>query len=220
MLPRLVPLHKQCRFRWDHSVSLFLTATVGSALPHSTEPLFLSLPGLTEQELAQHGGAFGTVLHVLQQRHAQLEEFHRLLTKAVGTVEGQLPRDRHRLQELLSYLIALVYHFRNEKERAGLREELERSIQTQAIRKEVHTMGRTIAEALREEGKREGKREGTLEAKQQTLVFQLRRKFGKKVTSAIVSNVERMKDVATLDEWLGNILDAKTLDEVGVPMKK
>jgi Putative transposase, YhgA-like len=182
----------------------------------ATEPLFLSLPGLTEQELAQHGGALGTVLHVLQQRHAELDEFHRLLTRAVETVEGQLTRDRHRLQELLSYLLALVYHFRKEPERAELREELERSIQTQAVRNEVHSMGRTIAEALREEGKLEG----ILEGKQQTLVSLLRRKFRKKVTAAIVSNVERTTDIATLDVWLGNVLDATTLDEVGVPLKK
>ena len=77
-------------------------------------------------------------------------------------------------------------------------------------------MGRTIAEALREEGIVEG----TLKAKQQTLVFLLRRKFGKKVTSAIVSNVKKMKDVAILDEWLGNVIDATTLDQVGVPIKK
>jgi hypothetical protein len=35
----------------------------------------------------------------------------------------------------------------------------------------------------------------------------------------VVRNVERTTDIATLDEWLGNILDATTLDEVGVPTK-
>ncbi len=193
---------------------------VFAAFIPSIEPLFLSLPGLAEQELLRHGGPFGAVLHVLQQRHAALDVFHTLLTAAVGAVEGELARDRHRLQELLSYLIALVYHYRNKQERTGLREELERSIQTQSLRKEVHTMGQTIAEALREEGKLEGKLEGTLEAKQQTLVSQLRRKFRKKVTLAIVSQVERTKDIATLDQWLGNLIDAETLDEVGVPIKK
>jgi hypothetical protein len=178
----------------------------------STEPLFLGLPGLSAEELTQHGGPLGTVLHVLQQRHAELDEFHRLLTQAVGTVEGELPRDRHRQQELLSYLLALVYHFRNAAERPGLREELERSIQTQTLRKEVHTMGQTIAEAIREEGK--------LEAKQQTLLLQLRRKFKKKVTPAVVSSIERTTDIATLDEWLGNLLDANTLGEVGIPVRK
>ena len=55
------------------------------------------------------------VLHVLQQRHAAIEEFHRHLTKAVGTVEGEVGKDQHRLLELLSYLAALVYHFRSRR---------------------------------------------------------------------------------------------------------
>jgi len=126
----------------------------------STEPLFLSLPAATEEELVRHAGVLGTVLHVLQQRHAVIEEFHQLLTKAVGTVEGQVGNDQHRLLELLSYLAALVYHFRNVNERDSLRQELERSIQTQTVRKEIHSMGKTIAEALRAEGKEEGKLEG------------------------------------------------------------
>jgi hypothetical protein len=180
------------------------------------EPLFVSLPEQAEQELVEHGGALGTVLHLLQQRHAALGAFHRLLTRTVGAVEGQLSKGRPRLVGLLSYLMALVYHFRNQPERAGLREELERSIQTHTIRKEVQTMGQTIAEALREEGKLEG----SLEAKQQTLVMLLRRKFGRKVTAAIVAAIERTKDLPTLDTWLGNILDANRVEEVGIPGKK
>jgi hypothetical protein len=34
------------------------------------------------------------------------------------------------------------------------------------------------------------------------------------------TSVERTTDIATLDEWLGNILDANTLGEVGIPVKK
>ena len=77
-------------------------------------------------------------------------------------------------------------------------------------------MGRTIAEALRDEGKLEGERK----AKQQTLLLQLRHKFGRKVTSAMAQHIERTKDAQTLDQWLGNILDAETLEEVGIPVKK
>jgi hypothetical protein len=185
-----------------------------------TEPLFLSLPGQTEEQLVQGGGAFGTMLHVLQQRHAGIEDFHRVLMKAVGIVENQLPRDRHRLLELLSYLIALVYHFRNAKEREDLREELVHSIETQTIQREVLSMGQTIAEALREEGRIEGKKEGNLEAKQETLLLLLRRKFGKKVTSAVAANVRKTQDVQLLDQWLGNVLDAEMLEDLGIPGKK
>jgi hypothetical protein len=181
----------------------------------SVEPLFLSLPEQAEPELVQHGGALGSVLHVLQKRHAPLDVFHPLLTRTVGTVQGQVNRDSPRLLELLAYLTAVVYHFRNQPERADLREDLERSIQAHTIRKEVQTMGQTIAEALREEGEREG----TLRAKQQTLVMQLRRKFGRKVTAATVAAIKRTKDLATLDAWLNNFVDANRVEDVGIPGK-
>jgi hypothetical protein len=181
-----------------------------------TEPLFMSLPAQTEDQLVQGGGAFGTMLHVLQQRHAGIEAFHHLLTGAVGAVERQLTGDRHRLLDLLSYLMALVYHFRNRQEREELLAELVRSVETQTIRREVHSMGQTIAEALREEGRIEG----TVQARQDTLLLLLRRKFGKKVTSAVVANVRRTKDPQILDQWLGNVLDAQRLDDVGIPSKK
>jgi hypothetical protein len=168
-----------------------------------------------------HGGALGLVLHVLQQRHAGIEAFHGLLTNAVGQIQERAPRAPHRLVELLAYLTALVYHFRNEQEHASLRDDLERSIDVQPIRREIRAMGRTIAEALREEGKRkgrrEGKREGVVEGKQETLVFQLRRKFGRRLTPAITAVIEGTREVRTLDGWLGNVLDADTLEDVGIP---
>jgi hypothetical protein len=164
----------------------------------------------------RHGGVLGAVLQVLQQRHAALEEFHQLLTKAVGTVEGQVSNDRHRLLELLSYLAALVYHFRNVNERDSLGEELERSIQTQTVRKEIHSMGQTIAEALREEGELKGK----LAAKQEDLLLLLRKKFGNKVTPTVAAGVHRTRDLQTLNEWLGNVVAADALEDVGVPVRK
>jgi hypothetical protein len=189
-----------------------------------TEPLFLSLPGLTEQELHESGGAFGTILHVLQQRHAALEHFQQLLGNAVAATQGQLPTDSHRLEELLLYLEALVYHFRKANEHASLLDELERAIESKPMRKEIHTMGQTMAQVLHQrgmrEGKLEGKREGQLEAKQQTLLLLLRRKFGKKLTAAIKETIEKTTDLDKLDDWLGNILDADTLADVGVPLKK
>jgi hypothetical protein len=182
----------------------------------SIEPLFLSLPGQAEQELVQQGGAFGTVLHVLQQRHAAFEEFGRLLMHAAAAVGGHVPKDHHRRRELLSYLEALLYHFRQPRERRKLREILERSIPDHAMREEVHAMGQTIAEALREEGKMEG----SLESKRQTLLMQLRLKFGRKVPSAMVTIIQRTKDLSTLDTWLGNIVHAQQLEDIGIPGKK
>jgi hypothetical protein len=185
-----------------------------------TEPLFLSLPGKSEEELVRDGRALGTVLYVLQQRHAVIDDFHRALTNAVGIVQEHAAEDRHRLSELLSYLTAVVYHFRNVNERDSLRDELERSIRVQTVRKEVHSMGQTIAEALREEGMMEGERKGELKAKRETLIMQLRQKFGGKVTPAIVGNIEKTSDLDMLDHWLAELLDAETLQELGIQARR
>jgi hypothetical protein len=186
----------------------------------ATEPLFLSLPGQSKEELMRDGRALGTVLSVLQQRHAETEEFHQLLTHAVETVQDFAAVDQRRLAELLSYLSAVVYHFRNVMERKTLQEELEHSIRIQAIRKEVHTMGQTIAEALREEGLIEGEHRGELKGRRQILLLQLRQKFGRKVTPAVVAAIERTNDVGTLDQWLATILEAADLNELGIPVRK
>jgi hypothetical protein len=105
-------------------------------------------------------------------------------------------------------------------ERDSLREELERSIQTQTVRKEIHSMGQTIAEALREEGKEEGKIEGERKGKQETLLLQLRERFGTKVTPALAAAVRRTRDLRTLDEWARHILTADTLEDVGIRVGK
>ena len=46
------------------------------------------------------------------------------------------------------------------------------------------------------------------------------RSGGPLLPSAILANIKKTRDVNTLDEWLGNILDADTLEEVGVPLRK
>jgi len=77
-------------------------------------------------------------------------------------------------------------------------------------------MGQTIAEALREEGMIEGE----LKGKRQTLLLLLRQKFGRKVTPAVVASIEKTSDLDTLDQWLAKLLNANTLDVVGIPARK
>jgi hypothetical protein len=76
-------------------------------------------------------------------------------------------------------------------------------------------MGRTIAEALRDEGMQKG----VVNGKQQTILYIFRRMFGRKLPAAITAVIARTSDLATLDAWLGNVLDAHTLDEVGIPRR-
>jgi hypothetical protein len=48
----------------------------------------------------------------------------------------------------------------------------------------------------------------------------LRKKFGNKVTPTVAAAIHRTRDLQTLDEWLGNILAADALEDVGVPVRK
>ena len=113
---------------------------------------------------------------------------------------------------------------RNEWDHPYLVHEMVRAIRSPARKKEVYEMSQTIAEALREEGRLEGERigrlEGKLEAKQQTLLLLMKHKFGRKVTSAMVSIIAGTQDLDKLDTWLVNILNAVSPAEVGIRRKK
>jgi hypothetical protein len=87
------------------------------------------------------------------------------------------------------------------------------------MQKEVCTMGQTMAEALREEGRLEGERKGRRKAKRDALILQLRKKFGEEIPSIVVAKISRTSNLRQLDEWLIKILDAKTLKDVGIPLK-
>ena len=52
--------------------------------------------------------------------------------------------------------------------------------------------------------------------KQDSLLPQLRKKFGKRVTARVVKHVQSTDNISRLDAWSENILDAKTLQEVGL----
>ena len=72
-------------------------------------------------------------------------------------------------------------------------------------------MGKTIADALKEEGKEEG----ALEARQQTLIRLLQKRFGE-LSADVVSAVESTDSKEQLDKWLDQIVTAKTLAEMGI----
>ena len=85
-------------------------------------------------------------------------------------------------------------------------------------------MGRSIAEALREEGKVEGKAEGKAEgqaeerlaSRRETLLRQLRVRFGE-VPAELAQVIQQTEDPAQLDHWLDRVVLAKKLGEIGIP---
>ena len=187
-------------------------------------PLFVNLPELSASQLEHDGGYLGWVLQLFQQRKKRVGEFEELVERVITHLESMPPEEHQRLFELLSYIDALIYHERNEREQTRLRETVERSIQNEELRQEVIEMGKTMADVLMERGRTEGERKGrtegrteaAIETRQQTLVRLLRRRFGD-VPASAVSAVEATTDVERLDTWLDRLVTASTLDELEIP---
>jgi hypothetical protein len=70
---------------------------------------------------------------------------------------------------------------------------------------------RTIADEL----KAEGRKAGELDVCRQVLLRQLRLRFGK-LPKIIVAAIERSDDLKQLNAWLDRVLEATTLEEVGI----
>ena len=199
----------------------------------TVSPLFLSLPSKSGADLSKDGGALGEILRLLKDRDGLPKDFRALLAAVVRALESHLiDDDRNRLLDLLRYAMALVYHYRKRSEGDGLRQVVEDTVRTTSIQKEVGVMGQTIREAILEEGERIGERigerrgekigerrgekKGLVTGKQETLLLQLRRRFGKQVTPRVVKLVQSTENISRLDAWSEKILDAKTLQDVGL----
>jgi hypothetical protein len=194
--------------------------------PH-LEPLYLSLGETPPERLEEAGGYFGRILRLVQQRKTLAEEFGALVAEVVRDLEAMPAGQRLRWLELLSYILALVYHERRPDEQSALRETIEASVETDQHRKELFAMGRTIADQLkaegrkegrkegREQGRKQGRQEGEVHGRRQTLLLQLRKRFGA-LPPEVAARVEQTADVGQLDAWLERFATATRLEEVGI----
>ncbi len=204
--------------RWDSLDRLAdlveLAQHLGAQIP-ALEPLFLNLGAVPARRLETAGAFFGWVLRLVQERRAQPTAFQAVLHRAVNELEAMPAAERQRWLELLSYVLALVYHERQPAEHGALQEEVEASVRTDEHRREVAVMGRTIADELRAQGRKEGRREGTVDALRGTLLNQLGKRFGR-LPSVTVSAIEATADIEQLRTWLDRFATASTLEEVGI----
>ena len=106
-----------------------------------------------------------------------------------------------------AYVMALVYHAREPSEWPDLQQAIEASVRTDEHRQEVFEMRRTIADELEERG--------AIRNRQQTLIRQLKRRFGD-VPDELLSTIRATNAPEQLDEWLDRFATAETLDEVGI----
>ncbi len=200
--------------RWDSVGRLVDLVEMGEAFESATpamEPLFINLPVIDPKILEEKGGFFGWVLRLIQQRKSRPREFRRLLNRAIQHLENMPQAERRRWLELLSYIMALVYHVREPSEWPSLQQAIEASVQTDEHRQEVFEMRRTIADELKEEGAKEG----AIKKSQQTLIRLLKRRFGD-VPDELSSAIRATSDPEQLDEWLDRFVTAETLEEVGI----
>jgi hypothetical protein len=180
--------------------------------PIVEQPLFLNLPEIDAAVLERHGGFFGWVLRLVQQRRSRGEEFQQLLERVVTHLDRMGAEERQRWRDLLSYIGAMIYHERSESEQTKLQEAVERSVHSDVLRQEVVLMGKTMAEVLIERGQTKA----AIETRQQTLIRLLRRRFGD-VSTGVTDAVASTTDVDQLDNWLDRFATASTLEELGIP---
>jgi hypothetical protein len=195
-----------------------LAEEFGDQVP-ALEPLFVNLSTLGEDQLTREGGYFGRLLHLVQQRRAPAERFEGLLRREVGALEAMRPKERTRWQELLSYLVALVYHDRDPGEHPRCQEVIEAAVAADPERREVSVMGKSMADVLREEGQKLGEKlgekKGELRAQRRTLLFQMEEKFGE-VPAETLAKVKSTKDVKQLEQWLKRLVTAKRIEDLQI----
>jgi hypothetical protein len=184
---------------------------VFEAVTPEFRPLFISLPSLTGTELESSGGEVGWMLELMQQRRAPADDFRALVQRVVAHLEGLSAAEWGRWRDLLSYLLALVYHDREESEREGLRDFIAASVRADDRRREVTAMGKTGAEALRDEGRAEE----AVRSRQQTLLRLLRGRFHK-VPKRIEGAILATADVAQLDTWVDRFVNATSLSDMNI----
>jgi len=109
--------------------------------------------------------------------------------------------------ERVSLLHALVYHEREQLERAELHEHIEQSVQTDQHRQEVRSMRKTIADSLKEEGR--------LEKSRETLLRQLQLRFGA-LAPEISAAIQACSEESQLNIWLDAFATARRLADVGI----
>jgi ElaB/YqjD/DUF883 family membrane-anchored ribosome-binding protein len=204
--------------RWDRPpslVELFLAGTRFRKVIPIFNPLFLNLRDTPVETLRNRGGALGSVLELLSRRDARSDEFATLVDRCVRQLEELSTTDRARWLEPLSYIQAMVYHMRDPGEQSKLLEMIELSVQTDPERREIHDMGKTMAQVLDERGQRKGEKRGELRARRNILLRQLQKSFGE-LPAEVMRRIQKSQDLAQLDGWLDNVPKAKSLSDVGV----
>ncbi len=171
------------------------------------EPLFVSLPDVTEAELENTGGFFGQVLALVKTREATRSAFAQRLDRTVTKVQEMPSEERPRRMELLSYIDAAVYHWRGRSEHSFLRQRIDAALKDDETRLEMEMIRKTMAQAEAERY--------TLEERKRTLVDQLLCGFSP-LPAEIEQTIQMTQDSEKLAGWLRGVITARDLDAIGI----
>jgi hypothetical protein len=202
---------------WENLGQLWELVELGAELKEripDLAPLFLNV-GQTSRKILEHGGSFGLLLRLVQQRRSNLAMFEQSLREVVAVLEGLADHERERWLELLSYIAALIYNEREVPEREPLMEKVADAVRNDAHRKEVFDMGKTIAEDLIDQGREKGREEGEVRTQRRMLVRLLRNKF-RKIPAAMLKRIDATERIDLLDAWFDQASAAKRLEDVSL----
>ena len=178
------------------------------------DSVFFSVNGSDPAALTASGDPLGWVLLLFRLEDAPVEE----LAAALGEIFSHLEAvaragDRERWFRLAWIVVGFIRHRRPPEEMDRLLTAATGSMEDVSRGREVEVMARTSAEDLIEQGKAIGEARGRITAKRETLLRQMRLKFGP-LPAELEATLGELADVARIDELLVRILTASTLDQM------
>ncbi len=144
----------------------------------------------------------------------------RLTNGALGPESLATTCDEHtgeldRWHRLAWIVVGYIRHRRPPEEVDRLPSAATTAIEDASRGREVETIARTSAEELIEKGKEIGREEGRIAATRETLLRQMRQKFGV-LSPSLEARVTAMNDASHLDDLLVRILTAISPQEMGL----
>jgi len=123
------------------------------------QPLFWDLAEQSPQALLESAAAWLEALAVIRAKSAEREEFLHVMEQVVQRLSGLARRDQVRWDGLIWFVLAWAMHYRPQEEHNDLIARAQAAVMEVKRRKEIRTVGQTIAEWLQMKGRQEGRQE-------------------------------------------------------------
>ncbi len=167
--------------------------------------LRLNLKAMPSQSLVASGQPVGWALSVMQQEDAPFDDFSAALRRSISQLEPLEGISRAHWEQLMYFLVLLIYHRRGEPERQPLLQLVQHNLQDLRHREEVTQMGLTAAEFIRQQTQQR--------ERQQILTELMEIKFGTLPTQ-ISQAIQAIADAEKLRTLLHRIPIASSLAEM------